>query len=55
MVTVAPLTVQRLVVVLVKVTGLPEAPPVAETPKVPPGAKTGLAGVATKPLMEWVD
>ena len=41
MVTVAPLlppVVQTALVLLVKVTGLPEAPPVALTVKVPLGA-----------------
>jgi hypothetical protein len=36
-----------------KITGLPEAPPVAETVKLP-SLTTGLAGLATKFVMAWL-
>ena len=54
MVTVLPATVHTAAVVLAKTTGLPEAPPLADTLKVPPGANTGEAGFAAKPVMAWV-
>ena len=38
---VTPLTVQMLVVVLVKITALPEPPPVAETTPLPPTLMLG--------------
>ena len=53
-VTVAPATVQTAGVVLANTTGLPEAPPVAETMNVPPAVNTGAAGVAVKAVMAWV-
>ena len=53
-VTVLPDTVHTEVDVLANTTGLPDAPPVADTVNVPPGAYTGAAGFATKLLMAWL-
>ena len=52
-VTVPPATVQIAGVVLANTTGLPEAPPLAEMAKVPLGAYTGAAGLATKLVIVW--
>ena len=41
-----------LAVATVKVTALPDAPPVALTVKVPFGANTGFVGVATKLVID---
>ncbi|MNW22861.1 hypothetical protein D3C71_2246040 [compost metagenome] len=49
-----PLTVHTEVVVLANTTGLVDAPGVAETAKVPPGAYTGEAGLAAKSVMAWL-
>lgn len=50
LVTVEPATVQILAVVDANTTGLPDPPPVAVNPKVPPVLnKTGVAGA--KPVM----
>ncbi len=49
---VLPLIVHVVGVVLAKVTGLPEAPPVPAKVAVPP--TTPLAGVAAKPVMVWL-
>ena len=59
-VTVLPLTVQTLVVVEVNVTGLPDAPPVAETVPMPPtlnvGAMPKLIVWLPRPMVKlWVD
>lgn len=45
-VTVRPATLQIAGVVVANTTGLPEAPPLAETLKLPLGANTGAAGSA---------
>ena len=50
-VTVLPATVHTAAVVLANTTGLPEAPPVADTLNVPPGANTGEAGFDANPVM----
>jgi hypothetical protein len=54
MVTVLPLTLQTDGEALANVTGLVDAPPVADTVNVPFGAKTGAAGLATKYVIACV-
>ena len=56
-VTVAPLVppvVQTAPVCDAKTTGLPEPPPVALSPKVPPLTNNGFAGLATKFVIVWL-
>jgi hypothetical protein len=50
-VTVAPLTLHTPVVLLVKVTGFPEAPPVALTENVPLGEYVTGPGLAAKVMV----
>ena len=54
MVTVAPATEHTAGVVLPNTTGLPDAPPVAETANVPFGANTGADGLAANPPIACV-